>query len=545
MSLRQDLRAVAKRAAEEFEAGKPGKAVKRAREFMAEEPRASIAVLDLVVAAANRRKPDEALINAYLAMFDSGIMHLSLGLDQGLGWVEEIIDISFEHVAMFTDDDEIDGPLLMRILNSYIDAGIDPGEEMRDLLDDVMLEDVVDEVEVSPEELSETLESLVSEVDGTTFELLDVLAETSKAMPEQFRAFLSRMIATSENPDMREAAVLFLLDTASEVRRATAKILAETATPARLSSTSLRRMIALRNWLPEDDRPDLDAAIRAARRAGVECAPWPGRTLETLVATNIDGAGAQSVQVVVKEGRRRIIASLLVKYGIGIADAWCQHDQTSGDVRDFMRLIDAETDNHVVSLDYLRRLIPHCLATGQSQGVVPGAGFMDFVEAIGIEEWQPREFPPEDIVAELEPGVAAGRLTPAALESALAESEDWLDRDASNESWFEADAEVSETLAEIEGEPEERAGEIVLASILEPRRAKWAERFLWTALWLREKSDPLAPRDDYFILGRELLGGRPLAEISIMRAIALRTVRAGAFEGDLVDENPLDDDLFD
>ena len=58
---------------------------------------------------------------------------------------------------------------------------------------------------------------------------------------------------------------------------------------------------------------------------------------------------------------------------------------------------------------------------------------------------------------------------------------------------------------------------------MEPRRAKWAERFLWSALWLKHETKDWG---EFFAVGREPHIGRPIAEIPVMRAIAERTEEA-------------------
>lgn len=67
--------------------------------------------------------------------------------------------------------------------------------------------------------------------------------------------------------------------------------------------------------------------------------------------------------------------------------------------------------------------------------------------------------------------------------------------------------------------------EYVLQNALARRREKWAEHFLWTALWLREiPDDSAAPWRNFAILAQALADGRDLSEISLMRDIAARTV---------------------
>jgi hypothetical protein len=63
--------------------------------------------------------------------------------------------------------------------------------------------------------------------------------------------------------------------------------------------------------------------------------------------------------------------------------------------------------------------------------------------------------------------------------------------------------------------------------VLARRREKWAERFLWTALWLREAPDGDAlPWRNFAILARALADGHDLSDISLMHDIAARTVMA-------------------
>jgi hypothetical protein len=66
----------------------------------------------------------------------------------------------------------------------------------------------------------------------------------------------------------------------------------------------------------------------------------------------------------------------------------------------------------------------------------------------------------------------------------------------------------------------------IIKSILEPRRTKWAERFLWTAFWLKQNQDLLSPWIEFFVVGHELHKGRPIKDIPVMRDIAEVTVMA-------------------
>ena len=109
---------------------------------------------------------------------------------------------------------------------------------------------------------------------GDPFMAVGSLIESSHAMPAETRGALAGALALAGIPEARAAAVLFLLDPNSAVRRAAAAALAQVA--ASLTPTEIRRLIAMRNWRPENERAEVDAIIRKARAAGIDCAQWDG-----------------------------------------------------------------------------------------------------------------------------------------------------------------------------------------------------------------------------------------------------------------------------
>ncbi len=89
----------------------------------------------------------------------------------------------------------------------------------------------------------------------------------------------------------------------------------------------------------------------------------------------------------------------------------------------------------------------------------------------------------------------------------------------------EDDQEVKDVLAKSRSRQLEMLMQRVLDEIVEKRKLKWAERFLWLALWLKEgPPDLLSPWPQFTILARELAKGRRAREIPLMEQIALTTV---------------------
>src|SRR5689334_12275750 len=119
----------------------------------------------------------------------------------------------------------------------------------------------------------------------------DSLIEATHAMPADSRSTLAAALAFSGLAEARAAAILLLLDREPGVRGTVAGALAQVAIA--LTPADLRRMIAMRNWRPENERAAIDAIVRKARAAGIDCAPWQAGGIETIFASCIDGVGAQ------------------------------------------------------------------------------------------------------------------------------------------------------------------------------------------------------------------------------------------------------------
>ena len=86
--------------------------------------------------------------------------------------------------------------------------------------------------------------------------------------------------------------------------------------------TMLRRMITMRNWVPEDSRAALDSAVAAARRKGVPPAQWDEVEVRRLQSTGVDGSGAIGVLAHCRRKRKNVLGSVVLKHGYGVREAW-------------------------------------------------------------------------------------------------------------------------------------------------------------------------------------------------------------------------------
>ena len=94
------------------------------------------------------------------------------------------------------------------------------------------------------------------------------------------------------------------------------------------------------------------------------------------------------------------------------------------------------------------------------------------------------------------------------------------------DSWFEDDQDVARIARRNSRAALEQQAAHVLQTVLEERRDRWAELFVWTALWLREADDQ--PWQEFSILANAIANGHELDQIPVMWGIAANTVLAMA-----------------
>jgi hypothetical protein len=114
---------------------------------------------------------------------------------------------------------------------------------------------------------------------------------------------------------------------------------------------------------------------------------------------------------------------------------------------------------------------------------------------------------------------------PAALASVLRKSGELADLGAVALSWFEDDPQVAQAVDGARGSDHAKLASYLLQSVLARHRDRWAETVLRTALWMHE-----APAEadlcwrELALVAKALADGRDMAEIGLMRDIAMRTI---------------------
>jgi hypothetical protein len=358
---------------------------------------------------------------------------------------------------------------------------------------------------------------------GDPFMAVSALFESSHALPPEGRGKLAVEMARAGIPAARSATVLLLLDADPAVRRTVAGALDGVA--ASLTPTDVRRLIAMRNWRPEKERAQVDAVIRKARTVGTACAQWDAGSIDTAVATSIDGSGAQVLLLVSPAGGKKMRASSVLMKG-GIADAWSTEPGSRREIETGLAAVRTDAPTLPVSRPYLDQVVAHNLALTTERGDVPPLGLLQVAESIGGADWQPARLDVGKALAGLIAEVPKAMREPAALASVLRDSGEPADVKEVALSWYEDDPEVAQAIKGAHGR-RARLASYLLQTVIGRRRDKWAETILHTALWMREAPAEAGLRwRELALVAKALSEGQDMNEIGLMRDVAMRTITA-------------------
>ncbi|WP_257167312.1 hypothetical protein [Bradyrhizobium sp. SRS-191] len=481
---------------------------------------------------------DEALGIGYLFLLQMLLAGLNERAKRGAKDASELIARFQSDLAARAKGGEIEGTLLAYLGGALQQAGIAASPELTAASAELGDEDDEDGL---PEDIVSVLDDILEACGGDPFQVVTAFAEGAHLMPDDAKIALAIHLAENEQPEARAAAVLFLQNGSAAVRKAAAAALVEQAST--LSPVDLRRVIAMRNWRPERERTEIDAIIQKVRAAGVACAPWAKGAVDKLKSSATDGAGTQLLLALSPADRKsQRIATIFTRDGL--SEAMVSDPQPLQDVKEIMAGLAAHGPLLDVSRSFVDRMIGHHLGLTVRRGEVPPAGLLQVAETIGGAEWQPAAIDVRELLNELIADLPDDLRAPEEIAMALADSGDLAELDGIEDSWFEDDAELEQKVKSAS----HRAREKLPAKLLQDdgaigaQRARWAELFAMTALWMRE-----GPRDDWAawaeltVIARAVLDGHDLAEIGLMRNIAERTVACLARDDE---DDELQDDPF-
>ncbi len=443
-------------------------------------------------------RTDDVYYDATIGVLQQSLLEIRLAAEHDRASAQRVLKEVEKRFAEFVPKFGADfSSVVLQLLS---EAKIEPGAFLKEAIVSAAYDQVKDATPItkSPQFV---MDSFFATQKGSAFVLCEILIRQLGVHPEAVQATFLCALIHSKNVKAREVAGLLLLHPHASIRATMAKTwlsMPENATPA-----LLRRLIVMRNWLPEGDRPAIDQLIKQIRSTGTACAPAERGKLHRLYVSTIDGAGAMVFYGAFKTQNRTFTTfGFVCKQNIGFRDSWIQTDVSEKDTRSFLRnMVSTKEILGEISPECIDIAVPYFLAVSVQQGNVPDPKLLQLVELFGAT-WVPSF---EVLAKSLADVVPRKPQKP----------DEWLCQPF-GESWFEEDARV-----------ERYSAEEILQNTLEKRRAFWSEKLCILALTNKMgKRLPLPSANELVFVAREIEDKKKtLGDIPFARALAEESVR--------------------
>ncbi len=476
-------------------------------------------------------EPDDWLISALLDLLRHLLEEIRYEIDRGFEWAQTLMANFQNELVSLINSDELPPELFKAILDAIHDAKLTHSPELLEAFHGLG-ERMVPEAGAPPsrEDFVALVQDFVDNHANDPFEMAEGLSELIRYMPEDAQNFIIGEFLSADVDGVIDAVALLALNPQSWIRDKVLRWLLSNA--GDVTPNILRRLIVIRNWLPEQGKNILDQVTRSARKKGVVCAQWAdGETIETIQASKIDGAGSQSLMISTKVGRKYRLSSILVKQESGIADIWSTPIISKQEVSSILKQAKQEIALAEISQTHLDRIIGHHIYVGLDGGKPPEAGLLQVAETIRATEWLARPVDFEQLITEMIAEAGTKKPAPDPEETILRTSAVWGNIPDLVDSWFVESQDVATFIQTTRIRKKERLIDKILQDFCEPDRRAWAEKMVWSALWFNEQSATSRQKFDlghnFAVLAKALYIGYALKKIPFMQKIAQRTFDAG------------------
>jgi len=234
-------------------------------------------------------------------------------------------------------------------------------------------------------DITELLASIAQQSHDSPYEmyqqLMNHLQQMHHMISTEMQLLMINEMAQASLPLIRETAVLMLLHPDKNVRYYVAYILAKQ--PQLITSSSLRRCIILRNWLPTEEQATIDNLIKLARRHHVDCEAWPTARVIKLIAVN-----TQTIVAVTEQQGQYQLSSLLMKKNHGIDECVLFQGKTAQELNQAVDNIVTYSSYVCIQEGQVDKLIAHFISVGLHHKRVPSPLLLGFAERLGASHWR-------------------------------------------------------------------------------------------------------------------------------------------------------------
>lgn len=484
-------------------------------QVLLDRPEDAAGLLDAIAAMTGAGVREEQVTQLLGMALDEARMARESGQNRGAAF----IDAMEARLDRLVGDDHLSFKGRLALSSSWVRAGLVPPESLA--AEAGHFTGTVPDLPLGePQEIASVFEGLFDDLlqgsDGSSSALHAMFAEMLPAAPADARCALVR-IAVSRPPELfAELGCAWLLDASEAIRSAAADGLSDRFAAGHLSADVLARLTIMRSWVMDDAVKDrLDVLIREGTRQGIGGQKRRAQPkIHRIIASMVDGSGAQSMAAAFQTGSCRGVAVVLLKQGFGVKDAHVIPCASATEQRAIIAGISDELHAYDVSRDYMIQATGIALSDGIGMGRGPVPGLVEVAQSCGLGDLRPGQTAIGDLLTLADPDSRIAHLSIQARGRLIMASQSWEDRYPISSSWFEDSDAVVETLDDATSQAALKRG---LWNILETRRAHWAMLIARNALLLKAAGEDHA--DEFVAVAAALSNGRDLKKTPVMQQV--------------------------
>jgi hypothetical protein len=494
-----------------------------------QEPDLALRLVELIESLTDSEVESEsAYYSACVFALDICVAQLQAAVEAGNKLAAKTINQLMLNIAQVVNKGKHSLSFWLPILNAFYEVNVELVPELKEAYlnlagqeDNWSVEGDIDHVDA----IREMIDDLS---DLSVFDIAENFFAQSYAMPADF--FVDLIIDLYSIEKGQDIALLTLMHPKKEVRDVVVTTYGQLIKKVTLSSISLSRLQAIKQWYPASYHEQFDHWIKVQRMKGVVFSSENVAPRIDIKASEVDGAGAQGVFIHVEKEGKNHLCGLLFRQGFGIKEAWITPAISAHEIpKYYSEAFDSSVHLRDVDSSYLLMMVNHFLAITIAQGFIPNLHLLEIQEILGCH-FLPKLIDTAYLIEQL--SIQISPFTPEAMEASFRRSRLWPKNKRFTESWFiensHIDKLVNRCCTIVEGVKVcamEKAKEVIFAKELETAREKWLFHFLWIALWIKSKAkkNETIWKDSLFI-AYAIYTGRPLIEIPIMHEICQQTV---------------------
>lgn len=515
--------------------------------YFIQDPESGFQLIDVISGMSESEVMDDVqppMFSAAVFAFEICVSQIQAAVESRNKTAIQLLQQLMSHLAqsMLKKDHSMD--FWMPVISAFYDVHTELSDDLKTAYFELACMQDDSDMDTELNQVS-NIEDILEELsDLSDFDIAENFFAQSYALPAEFFSDLILDLYSIESG--QEIGVLCLLHPKIEVRQVVMVTFDALIDKVTLSSQSLSRLKAIKNWYPKAFHPTFDKWIKVQRKKGVVFLP-PGfnqsgvRDRDRNVippniehmhiqASDIDGGGSQGIYIHIQSQGVDRFCGILLKQEVGIKDAWITPDLSDIEIDKYYDgSIDETITLKEVGLSYLFKMVNHFLAISTEQHLIPDIHLLDIQERLGLV-FKPEKMDMEAVLEQLV--VQVSPFTAERVADTLKKTKNWSKNKSFTEGWYfespQVDKLVNQHCSFVDGTRVcdfEMAKTEVFDNLFEKDRAFWCFHFMWVAMWLKDKARSNETAwEDCLILSHCIQTGMPLKDIPIMVEICLQSI---------------------